>query len=48
MEYDYIGLEKSFMPRWHIRYFLSGIHFSIGALCLNRFGAGVSGTRDQN
>ena len=28
------------MPRWHIRYFLSGINFPIGASCLNRFGAG--------
>ena len=28
------------MPRWHFRYFLSGINFPIGASCLNRFGAG--------
>ena len=28
------------MPRWHIRYSLSGINFPIGASCLNRFGAG--------
>jgi hypothetical protein len=40
MERDYIGFEKSFMPRWHIRYFLSGINFLIGASCLNRSGAG--------
>jgi Uri superfamily endonuclease len=31
MERHFIDLEKSFMPRWHIRYFLSGIHFLIGA-----------------
>jgi hypothetical protein len=37
---DFIGLEKSFMPRGHIRYFLSGINFPIGASCLNRSGAG--------
>jgi hypothetical protein len=30
MERDFISLEKSFMPRWHNRYFLSGIHFPIG------------------
>jgi len=40
MERDFIGFEKSFMPRWHIRYFLSGIHFPIGASCLNRSDAG--------
>jgi hypothetical protein len=40
MERDYIGLEKSFMPRWHIRYFRPGTHFPIGASCLNRSGAG--------
>ncbi len=28
------------MPRWHIRYFLSGINFPIGASCRNRSGAG--------
>jgi len=28
------------MPRWHIRYFLSGINFPLGASCLNRSGAG--------
>ena len=28
------------MPRWHIRYFLFGIHFPIGASCLNPSGAG--------
>jgi len=40
MERDFIGLEKSFMPRWHIHYFLSGIHFPIDASCLNQSGAG--------
>jgi hypothetical protein len=40
MERDFIGFEKSFMPRWHIRYYLSGINFPIGASCLNRSGAG--------
>jgi len=40
MERDFIGFEKSFMPRWHICYFLSGINFPIGASSLNRSGAG--------
>src|SRR5271165_6748088 len=28
------------MPRWHIRYLLSGVNFPIGASCRNRSGAG--------
>jgi hypothetical protein len=40
MERHFIGLKKSFMPRWHIRYSLSGINFPIGASCLNRSGTG--------